>query len=66
MELTIALGFFGALLMGFVLGVLGGGGAILTIPILVYLFGFDCEFPLSFHRFFLFPFPSVYPILKKP
>jgi uncharacterized membrane protein YfcA len=41
MELTIALGFFGALLMGFVLGVLGGGGAILTIPILVYLFGFD-------------------------
>jgi len=41
MELTMALGFFGALLMGFVLGVLGGGGAILTIPILVYLFGFD-------------------------
>jgi len=37
----MALGFFGALLMGFVLGVLGGGGAILTIPILVYLFGFD-------------------------
>ena len=27
--------------MGFVLGVLGGGGAILAIPILVYLFGFD-------------------------
>ena len=34
----MALGFFGALLMGFVLGVLGGGGAILTIPILVYFF----------------------------
>lgn len=41
MELTMAFGFFGALVMGFVLGVLGGGGAILTIPILVYLFGFD-------------------------
>ena len=32
------LGYFGAFLMGVVLGVMGGGGAILTVPILTYLF----------------------------
>jgi uncharacterized membrane protein YfcA len=31
-------GFAGALVVGVVLGVLGGGGSILTIPLLVYLF----------------------------
>ena len=35
------LGYAGAVLMGLVLGVLGGGGSILTVPILVYLFGQD-------------------------
>lgn len=32
------IGYFAALLMGGVLGTLGGGGSILTVPILVYLF----------------------------
>lgn len=32
-------GYLASLLMGFVLGLVGGGGAILTVPILVYLFG---------------------------
>ncbi|WP_034058073.1 sulfite exporter TauE/SafE family protein [Lacinutrix jangbogonensis] len=31
------LGYFGALLIGVVLGLIGGGGSILTVPILVYL-----------------------------
>lgn len=31
-------GFFAAFLMGITLGTLGGGGSILTVPILVYLF----------------------------
>lgn len=31
------LGYFGALLIGLVLGLTGGGGSILTVPILVYL-----------------------------
>lgn len=35
------LGYAGAVLMGFSLGLLGGGGSILTVPILVYLFGQD-------------------------
>ncbi len=31
------LGYFGALLIGIVLGLTGGGGSILTVPILVYI-----------------------------
>ncbi|MFL0354588.1 sulfite exporter TauE/SafE family protein [Xanthomarina sp. GH4-25] len=38
MEITSILGYFGALLIGVVLGLIGGGGSILTVPILVYLF----------------------------
>ncbi len=37
MESTEILGYFGALLMGIVLGLVGSGGSILTVPILVYL-----------------------------
>lgn len=37
MELTELLGYFGALLIGLVLGLIGGGGSILTVPIFVYL-----------------------------
>jgi uncharacterized membrane protein YfcA len=33
------LGYFSAVLMGLVLGLIGGGGSILTVPILIYLFG---------------------------
>lgn len=38
MEWNIALGYAGALLTGVVLGLLGGGGALFSIPVLVYLF----------------------------
>jgi uncharacterized membrane protein YfcA len=31
------LGYIGALLIGLVLGLTGGGGSILTVPILVYI-----------------------------
>lgn len=37
MEITEILGYFGALLIGLVLGLIGSGGSILTVPILVYL-----------------------------
>ncbi|MDT7827481.1 sulfite exporter TauE/SafE family protein [Pricia sp. S334] len=36
MEVTVALGYLGALVIGIVLGLIGGGGSILTVPILVY------------------------------
>ena len=39
MDITLILGYIGALLIGVVLGLVGGGGSILTVPVLVYLFG---------------------------
>ncbi|MGO2357175.1 sulfite exporter TauE/SafE family protein [Mesonia sp.] len=36
MEITEIFGYVGALLIGLVLGLIGGGGSILTVPILVY------------------------------
>lgn len=41
MEVQHILGYFGALLIGAVLGMLGGGGSILTVPVLVYLFSLN-------------------------
>ncbi|MGB0166989.1 MAG: TSUP family transporter, partial [Luteibaculum sp.] len=35
------IGFFGAILIGVSLGLIGGGGSILTVPVLVYLLGVD-------------------------
>lgn len=37
MGLAEILGYFGALVIGVVLGLIGGGGSILTLPVLVYL-----------------------------
>ncbi|WP_438710916.1 sulfite exporter TauE/SafE family protein [Aquimarina muelleri] len=37
MEITEILGYIGALFIGVVLGLIGGGGSILTVPVLVYL-----------------------------
>jgi len=34
-------GYIGAVIMGLSLGLFGGGGSILSVPILVYLFGLD-------------------------
>lgn len=34
-------GYIASFAMGIVLGVMGGGGSILTVPIMVYLFGFS-------------------------
>jgi len=35
----VILGYFASLLIGLSLGLIGGGGSILTVPVLVYLFG---------------------------
>ena len=37
----IVAGYIAALVMGLTLGMIGGGGSILTVPLLVYLFGVD-------------------------
>ncbi len=39
MEFLNGLPYLSALVVGFVMGLLGGGGSILTIPIFVYMFG---------------------------
>lgn len=41
MDLTAILGYLGGLVVGIVLGLIGGGGSILTVPILVYLIGLN-------------------------
>ena len=39
----LALGFVLAALIGLSLGLLGGGGSILTVPVLVYVLGFAAK-----------------------
>ena len=41
MELIALFGYLGALAIGIVLGLIGGGGSILTVPIFVYALGID-------------------------
>jgi len=41
METLIIIGYVSALLIGVSLGLIGGGGSILTVPVLVYLIGID-------------------------
>jgi uncharacterized membrane protein YfcA len=41
MDSTQLLGYIGALVVGLVLGLIGGGGSILTVPLLVYLLGYN-------------------------
>lgn len=41
MNFVDLLGFFIAFLIGIVLGLVGGGGSILTVPLLVYLLGYN-------------------------
>lgn len=41
MDSIQTLGYVGALIVGLVLGLIGGGGSILTVPLLVYLLGYN-------------------------
>lgn len=41
MEVLGIIGYVGAILIGITLGLIGGGGSILTVPILVYLLGVE-------------------------
>jgi hypothetical protein len=52
------IGYFGALLMGLSLGLIGGGGSILTVPILVYLFSIQAVLATSY-SLFIVGFTSV-------
>ena len=41
MDVNLILGYIGALFVGLILGLIGGGGSILTVPILVYLLAYN-------------------------
>ena len=53
MEIIEFLGFFGAILVGLILGLIGGGGSILTLPILVYLLGVDAVTATGYSLFII-------------
>tara|TARA_B110000483_G_C18048955_1_gene485705 strand:+ start:76 stop:873 length:798 start_codon:yes stop_codon:yes gene_type:complete len=44
-------GYFGALLIGFVIGLFGGGGSILAVPVFVYLFQINPILATSYSLF---------------
>ncbi len=44
-------GYIGAAIMGLSLGLIGGGGSILTVPILVFLFGLPAEAATAYSLF---------------
>ena len=45
------MGYIGALFIGISLGLIGGGGSILTVPVLVYLFGINPILSTSYSLF---------------
>ncbi|MFN3530382.1 MAG: sulfite exporter TauE/SafE family protein [Bacteroidia bacterium] len=47
----IIIGYFAAALIGLSLGLIGGGGSILTVPVLVYLFGIDAVTATAYSLF---------------
>ncbi|WP_276132459.1 sulfite exporter TauE/SafE family protein [Polluticoccus soli] len=47
------LGYLAATLIGISLGLIGGGGSILTVPVLVYLFGIDVTLSTSYSLFII-------------
>ena len=51
MDLVEIFGYIGALMVGLVLGLIGGGGSILTVPILVYALGFSPIVATSYSLF---------------
>lgn len=51
MELIEIFGYVGALIIGIVLGLIGGGGSILTVPVLVYLLGIDAVSATAYSLF---------------
>jgi uncharacterized membrane protein YfcA len=51
MEFIEIIGYFAALLIGVSLGLIGGGGSILTLPILTYMFQIDAKTGTAYSLF---------------
>ncbi len=50
-DVQITIGYFAVLAIGLILGLIGGGGSILTVPVLVYLFNVDPVLSTSYSLF---------------
>ncbi len=53
MEIIDFLGYAAAILVGLILGLIGGGGSILTLPILVYLFQIEAVVATGYSLFII-------------
>jgi uncharacterized membrane protein YfcA len=51
MEFVELVGYFCAILIGFSLGLIGGGGSVLTVPVLVYLLHIDAVLATAYSLF---------------
>lgn len=51
MELLELLGYISALIIGVFLGIIGGGGSILAVPVLAYLFSIDAKDATAYSLF---------------
>jgi uncharacterized protein len=49
--MSVYLGYFSSVLIGISLGLIGGGGSILTLPVLVYLFSVDAVAATAYSLF---------------
>ncbi len=47
------IGYIGALFIGLILGITGGGGSILTVPLLVYVLGFEPSIAAAYSLFII-------------
>ena len=45
------IGYIASIFIGISLGLIGGGGSILTVPVLVYLFGIGAEMSTAYSLF---------------
>ena len=45
------IGYVASIFIGISLGLIGGGGSILTVPVLVYLFGISAELSTAYSLF---------------
>ena len=51
MDVLTILGYIGALATGLILGLLGGGGALMSVPVLVYFFHVDAATATGYSMF---------------
>jgi uncharacterized membrane protein YfcA len=51
MDILSIIGYLSAILIGISLGLIGGGGSILTLPVLTYLFGIDAKTATAYSLF---------------